>query len=303
MTLARRWPRYSLRTLLIALTIFGVWLGLRVNSARRQAQAVAQIRQRRGGSVQYDFELTADSRANAKSAKSWVPAWIIARTGPDLFHSVLSVRMDHFDGRPQRLVDNDLEAGEPQDRTRVTALRRHLAALPRLRSLELNVGPEASDECLAAVSELSDLERLYCCNVTDAGVAHLASLRRLRILVIFDSKLTDKSLRVFGAMSRLENLVATDSHFTDDGLSHLRNLKRMVVMSLDCGERRFTDAGLVHLEGLQSLENIQLQDSLVTPAGIARLQRAIPALQVVDFSPPPPPGGWRIPVEVDPFGP
>jgi hypothetical protein len=32
----RRWLRFSLRTLLIAITLFGIWLGLRVNAGRRE---------------------------------------------------------------------------------------------------------------------------------------------------------------------------------------------------------------------------------------------------------------------------
>jgi hypothetical protein len=39
----RRWFRFSLRTLLLAVTIFGVWLGSRVHHAHQQKKAIAAI--------------------------------------------------------------------------------------------------------------------------------------------------------------------------------------------------------------------------------------------------------------------
>jgi hypothetical protein len=52
----RGWFALTLRTLFIALSIFAIWLGWWVHSARRQQQASAVIRQL-GGWVNYDFQL------------------------------------------------------------------------------------------------------------------------------------------------------------------------------------------------------------------------------------------------------
>src|SRR5687767_3006090 len=51
----RRWLRFSLRTLLVLLTVACVTLGLWVQRAERQRRAVAAIREM-GGSVTYDFQ-------------------------------------------------------------------------------------------------------------------------------------------------------------------------------------------------------------------------------------------------------
>lgn len=225
----RTWLRFSLRTLLIAVTIFGIWLGLRVNAARRQAQAVAEIRKQQGGSVGYDFEL----KEYPAKAKSWVPSWIIVRTGPDIFHDVHFACMDHLISAKPWALDELSERG-PWDRAQVAAdVRRHLAALPHLRRLSLRVWPEVSEQCLAAVGELSNLKSLDCSYASDAGVAHLASQRQLKSLTLFNSKLTDESLRVFGNLPRLESLQATDNHFTDAGLAHLRRLKHLICLDID----------------------------------------------------------------------
>ena len=46
----RRWFQYSLRTLLVLVTVLCVWLGVTVNRARKQREAVAAI-QELGGTV------------------------------------------------------------------------------------------------------------------------------------------------------------------------------------------------------------------------------------------------------------
>lgn len=50
----RRWLRYSIRTLLIVVTIFCVALGYWVNRANRQRDVVKWVEEN-GGSVTYDF--------------------------------------------------------------------------------------------------------------------------------------------------------------------------------------------------------------------------------------------------------
>ncbi len=52
----RRWFRFGLRTLLIAITVLCIWLGFKVNAARRQHEVVQAILQA-GGTVAYDYQL------------------------------------------------------------------------------------------------------------------------------------------------------------------------------------------------------------------------------------------------------
>src|SRR5579863_4668922 len=54
----RRWFQFSLRTLLIGVTLAGCgfgWLGVKVREARRQAAIVASIT-KRGAAVLYDYD-------------------------------------------------------------------------------------------------------------------------------------------------------------------------------------------------------------------------------------------------------
>ena len=62
----RRWYQFSLRTLLLVMTVFAVWLGIKIHQARQQKQAVAAI-EKLGGTVYYDYQVTTDSRAWSKA--------------------------------------------------------------------------------------------------------------------------------------------------------------------------------------------------------------------------------------------
>ena len=73
----RRRYAFSLRTLLVALTIVAIWLGWWVRTAERQKQSVAAIREL-GGWVYYDFQVDEDDEF-VPSAVSWVPAAVNTR--------------------------------------------------------------------------------------------------------------------------------------------------------------------------------------------------------------------------------
>ena len=72
--------RFKLRTLLVAITALGVWMGWHVMAARRQAAAVADVR-KLGGWVLYDFQFDPTIRGTSRkpNAQSRVPQWLLER--------------------------------------------------------------------------------------------------------------------------------------------------------------------------------------------------------------------------------
>src|SRR5262245_15562709 len=99
--------RFNLRTLLLAMTALGVWMGWYVTAARRQAEAVAEVR-RLGGWVLYDFEFDPTVRGTSRipNAQSRVPQWLVDRAGLDMFHSVAHVNMVYHEPAGSRRQDN-----------------------------------------------------------------------------------------------------------------------------------------------------------------------------------------------------
>src|SRR3954466_8964893 len=191
--------RYRLRTLLIVVTLFGIWLGFIVNSAQRQGRAVKTLNSL-GICALYDFQVDADGNRIAVQT-SPIPKWILDCTGPDLFHNVVVVQ--------------NVDLGEPIDSARVAhsalvagTVIKQLSAFKRLKVLWLR-NLHLNDELFKAVAQQHGLQKLALVpapEVTDAGIRRLRDLSQLHSVAIGYSRITNDSLRSFGKISCLEEL-------------------------------------------------------------------------------------------------
>ena len=88
----RRWLRFSLRTFLLVLTALCIWLGVKVNQARRQKAAVEALT--RLGDVFYAHQLSRDLEyfdVYDPQKDLGVPTWLRELAGDDFFQSVAAV--------------------------------------------------------------------------------------------------------------------------------------------------------------------------------------------------------------------
>jgi hypothetical protein len=88
----RRWFQFSLRTLLIVVTLLALplcWLGLKVDEARQQQTAVVAIR-KLGGFVAYDYQFDSQGH-DLPGATLPGPAWLHSLLGDDFFRNVYGV--------------------------------------------------------------------------------------------------------------------------------------------------------------------------------------------------------------------
>jgi len=143
--------RYSLRVLLLAMTVIAIWLGMRVNSAMKQRSAVATI-QEAGGSVYFNWQLQPIYNADGdvdyfkviRDPKAIpAPEWLRRLVGDEFFQYVVKVNI-HPDnvndqtiaamGRLPRLdsVDLSWEQFDPDDSPKMT--RKQLDDLKQLVS-------------------------------------------------------------------------------------------------------------------------------------------------------------------------
>src|SRR5262249_7479933 len=145
-----------------------------------------------------------------------------------------------------------------------------ISRLPGLKVLLL-METQATDEGLRPIGKMSGLEELFIWDarsVTDAGVAHLASLKNLKHIHINHSNLTDDSLALLSTLPNTESLSLQQNHFTDDGLVRLTGKERLKGLYIGLGAPRITDAGLPHLREFKKLEILDVQYSQVTARGL-----------------------------------
>ncbi len=189
------------------------------------------------------------------------------------------------------------------DRTRITndGLQ-YLVPLVQLRAL--STSGHLTDQGVAELIHLAPLETLYLVEpqVTDRGIKYLAELRSLRHLVLSHTQISDQGLVALAALHGLEllDLSATpirgpglrelvqlpnlrelrlrDTELDDLGLYELPVLAQLEV--LDLRDTAVSDQGLSALVRFSSLQQLHVSSQSITPAGIRRLHKHLPDLQV-----------------------
>jgi hypothetical protein len=138
----RRWLQFSLRGLLALLTVFAIWLGVIVNRAREQREAVKAI-EATGGIVQYDWQVNLERASMIEGFEHYKvfrkygspggPAWLRRRIGNDYFQNVVTVELYWDPSKPWDL-------NEPTFPEFIS----HLRNLPALRLLTIRDDTGAS---------------------------------------------------------------------------------------------------------------------------------------------------------------
>lgn len=179
---SRRWCQFSVRTLLLIVTLIGCglgWLSMRIREARSREAAVAEIRGL-GGYIVYEDELDAQGNYLPCAAPELSgPAWLNALLGSEHFRNVNAIFLS---GKP--LNDDNL---------------RQLATLTELRILWLD-GTE----------------------ISDAGLAHLGSLQRLAGLRLSESRISDAGLDQLRGLAQLKWLAVQHTQVTTAGVAKLQ---------------------------------------------------------------------------------
>ncbi len=271
-------PRFRLRTFLVLLTIFCVWLGWHVHGVRRQREAVAAIREY-GGFCYYDYQCKEGKPDH--DSESWAPKLALELLGDDFFHSIVQVGFD-YNARLRSGRDmHSLPTAEIGKLSKATVLFLEDYAI--------------DDDDLRHLGRLTQLEVLameHGIGVTDEGVAHLSRLGKLKVLYIHNSEtsdpalkcqLGDRSLEVFSRLPQLSTLRVWGT-FTDEGVSHLSRLENLRELSLAHGNRQhqneITDQSLAFLLELPDFERLDLSQTKVTPEFVEQVKTTFPECDV-----------------------
>lgn len=114
---------------------------------------------------------------------------------------------------------------------------------------------------------------------TDADVALLKGLTRLRALNLNLTKITDAGLLHLMGMTHLEELGLGLTAVGDVGMARLKTLAKL--QRMDLRRTKLTDVGLAHLKVLKELQVLDVDGTQVTDAGVKDFQKALPKADVI----------------------
>ena len=203
---------FSLASLLIALTVVGILLGLKVNRVAKQKAAVGLIL-RSGGRIAYHYEFDA-AGARLPEAEMPGPEWLRHLIGDDYFTTPAKVVIH----RSNSLTDQDLETLKP---------------LRELTLLQLT-GGQITDGGMAHLEAFTDVQdlRIEDQAITGAGLVYLQNLPELTTLSLAENPISDVGARIIGGIGQLTRLNLAQTQVTDQGLQDLHNLKLLEQLAI-----------------------------------------------------------------------
>jgi Leucine-rich repeat (LRR) protein len=287
----RRWLRISMRTLLLIVLVLCAWLAYVSNRARKQEELVRRLVHEGRGVVGYHHQIDANGKS-IRDAPLPGPAWLRSLIGD---HAFLRLRIVALNTS----IEEDL---------------RLISQFPSIETLSLD--EQVCDEEMKFVAPLRNLKKLVLSSpyLSDRGIKHLSNLHKLEELTLGHARLTDAGLKHLGGLKNLKELVLIQTQVTGDGVARLRKQipqaridpdtfpsvaqEREVVQQLIKTGARFeadkdgwitdvtfygidvADEQLTPLQSLARLNSLNILDTRVTHAGVERLLKAKPKLQV-----------------------
>jgi len=209
----RRWFRlqFSLRALLLLMTLVCIVCGAWLNRAIRQRTAVRRFYELTGARVtehRGDIPVTMSYRYQGKNEyyKPIVPKWLHPlrdAIGEEAFGEVTGVQLMRT-----AVTDDDL---------------RLLAAVPTIEYVNLN-GTQVTDAGLVHLRACPKLNMLQFDGmpITDAGIAELTRHQSLASLSLSGTKITDAALEHLAKLPKLKELWLRNTAITDAGYKRLQ---------------------------------------------------------------------------------
>ena len=217
---------FSLRSLLVCVTVICISLGIWLERARRQQEIVKAIRDA-GGHVEYEFE-------DAKAIPRREPFWHSAPYGQDLVDCVESVTI------------ND---------------RRLLSPVARLYGVKsLTVEDSAlCDEDLGSIQKMHRLRSLRLMGNAHEGMfSGNPSLFRIdESFFHHEAQLTDRALAKLAVHSTLAEVIIHGGDYSKTGIQELAKLRTLRVLYIDFAERAESQPEKDWLTSFRDLPHLQ----------------------------------------------
>lgn len=145
-----------------------------------------------------------------------------------------------------------------------------------------------SEQQLKVVSGVDSIEGLSlvnCNRIKPDAFRHIGTMTSLKALQLGGANIDDDVLRHLGGLHNLYSLVLNGTNISDRGLTYIRDLPRVAKLFL-C-DTNVSDCCIDDLGQMDSLKEVSLDRTFVTPKGAERIRKALPDVDVY-YAPRPP---------------
>lgn len=275
----RRWYQFSIRSVLVLMTLAAISFGFWVSGVHRKHQALSAMRELK---ARIEFAQTRKSRFG----EAWRRALKLVdkeyASEPVAISSLPRTKPFPNDAAVQSLADlPTLKQLTLQFTATGDEGMPYLRRLKNLEWLDLQRS-QADDRALANVGGLSHLRLLNLSGtaVSDAGMHWLKNLGQVTDVFLSGTRVGDESLRIIAGLPELQHLSLSKTRVTGNGFAQIAECP--LLTSLDLSGAALTDEGLMNLPRAPRLQSLKLNDTAITDEGVARLGR-LTALQTLEL--------------------
>lgn len=259
-------PRFSIRTMMIVITLIGVVLGVYCERAERQRRACEQLSE---WGVSWRFMTSSDRW------KPWAQRFGKFRGG----HYVYWIEEVRINGSKQRHVAGTMRLlGDLPGLTDFEASlcvltvedARNIARATSLRNVNLDHS-NLDDDMLLALAPLTNVEELDLdeTNIGTRGMAALARMRKLVSFSAYSTAIDDDGMRHLANLPSLRAVEVFDTRVTGRGINHLAQCKK--IKWLGVSNLGNLSAAVDTIAGFPELVYFYANDTDLTDREITRL--------------------------------
>jgi hypothetical protein len=280
MRAAKRFLRFSLATVLLAITVIGIWLGSVVRDVHRKERVAAEI-------TRLDGQITTEPVARFPNFR-----WLREFLGDAYYNDIQRINLTGSKATDATVeLLSQLRSVDQLDlaQTKITdeALQ-HVSRMESLRALTISFNDISNDALplLARLPELIFLD-LDVTRVTDDGLEALKEFPKIYHVKLYGNPITNQGCKILSEIKTIGELDLGNTQITDDGLAYLAELPALQRLRLDqmitgSGEElRITDRGMQHIAKMENLIDLGLVSLAITDDGLRQL-RGMPKLRYVD---------------------
>lgn len=262
LTPRRRWFRFSLRTLFVAITVLSIAFGFYVNRVQNEWWAAKAI-QAANGEIVYDCRIQRCTVPPAGPPVPPGPTWLRKWLGPAWLDRIVCVRLDARFSK--------------SDKNKFSKVGPHLQRLTALRMLTLSGEELDADDyhLLGKCTQLESLTLRQKAELRPQDAAALAGAVGLRELYLDEAKISPEALRELSKLPNLEKLdidcnsydpqtgnVLLEFQLEDDAARTIATFPKLRFLYLFA--TKITDKGMSELGRLSTLEELVVSSPHIT---------------------------------------